>query len=33
VSDGILILIVLFVLAGVGSVAFAAGVEAGRGRH
>jgi len=31
-SEGILILMVLFVTAGLGSVAFAVGVEVGRGR-
>ena len=32
VSDGILILMVLFVTAGIGSLAYVAGVEVGRGR-
>ena len=31
-SDGILILMVLFVMAGVGSLAYVVGVEVGRGR-
>jgi len=33
VSDGILILMVLFMLGTVGSIAYAVGVEVGRGRR